>query len=291
MAGDDLEPGPGAAGAEPRLVAGERVAVGLLVQRYQLRDAARHQLEQLLDLLTGDPHAPTAVRDRAGAIRDHLADSLVALDVPALRSASTIADVGSGAGLPGLALAIGLPEADVVLVESNARKCAFLFRAIATCGLANAQVVQARAESWPPGLGRFDVVTARAVAPLVVVAEYAAPLLRIGGTLLAWRGRRDAAAEAAAAGAAAELGLEVDEPLRVEPYPGAQHRHLHVMLKVRSTPSGFPRREGIAAKRPLGGPLHRVGRGDGQRERSDRPDQDSSTSAAASSQPSDRRRR
>src|SRR5437588_213070 len=88
------------------------------------------------------------------------------------------------------------------------------------------------------------------LADALVGVEYAAPLLRVGGTLVAWRGRRDREAEAAAVRAAERLGLEVGEVRRVRPFPGAEHRHLHLMLKVIETPRGFPRRPGIAAKRP-----------------------------------------
>jgi 16S rRNA (guanine527-N7)-methyltransferase len=137
-------------------------------------------------------------------------------------------------------------------VESNGRKCAFSDRVIDAAGIDNAQSVHARAESWSDGLGICDLVTARALAPLAVVAEYAAPLLADGGSLVAWRGRRDREDEASGARAAQELGLEVTEPIHVEPYPGALHRHLHVMVKVAPTPSRFPRRPGMARKRPLG---------------------------------------
>ncbi len=113
-------------------------------------------------------------------------------------------------------------------------------------------MVHTRAESWPDGLAAFDVVTARALAPLSVVVEYAAPLLVLGGTLVAWRGRRDPAAERGAAAAAAEVGLEPGEIVAVQPYRAAQNRHLHLMSKVIQTPPGFPRRPGMALKRPLG---------------------------------------
>jgi 16S rRNA (guanine527-N7)-methyltransferase len=211
-------------------------------------------LGALVRLLASDPEAPTTVRDEAKVVDDHIADSLVALDLDEVRAAETIADLGAGAGVPGLPLAIALPGASVALVESNGRKCAFIDRAAAVCGLTNADVVHARAESWADGLGRCELVTTRALAPLAVVAEYSAPLLRLGGSLVAWRGARDEAAEAEAARAAAELGLEPAEPLHVVPYPAAKHRHLHVMLKVRETPAGFPRRPGVARKRPLGAP-------------------------------------
>jgi 16S rRNA (guanine527-N7)-methyltransferase len=95
-------------------------------------------------------------------------------------------------------------------------------------------------------------VTARAVAALPVLVEYAAPLLRAGGALVAWKGARDPDEEAAGAGAAAALGLEVGAVLHVKPFPEARERHLHVFRKIAPTPAGFPRRPGMAAKRPLG---------------------------------------
>lgn len=185
-------------------------------------------------------------------MRDHLADSLVALELDLVHRSSVIADVGAGAGFPGLPLAIALPAARVHLVESVRRKCAYMERVAEMAAVPNAAVVNARAEEWTAGVEACDLVTARALAPLGVVAEYAAPLLRIGGHLLAWRGRRDPEDEALAALAAAQLGLELLPPVAVTPYPGALHRHLHPLLKTETTPERFPRRAGMARKRPLG---------------------------------------
>ena len=229
----------------------EPPSVTALASRYGLPADAAPRLHALVELVATDPAAPTTVTDRRDILRDHLADSLVALELAPVRSARVIADLGAGAGFPGLPLAIALPRAEVNLVESNRRKCDFMARAAAVCKADNARVVQARAERWTDGLGRCDLVVARALAPLAVVAEYAAPLLSPNGTLVAWRGRRDAADEAQAARAARELGLEPGEPLRVEPYPGALNRHLHPMVKVSPTPPRFPRRPGMARKRPL----------------------------------------
>lgn len=223
-----------------------------LAGRYELRPEAVGSLAALLDALADDPHAPTTVREREEALRVHLADSLVALDLPAVRSAGAIADLGAGAGFPGLPLAVALPEATVDLVESNARKCAFIRTAAEAAVAGNARVVPRRAETWDAGIGACDVVTARALAPLGVIAEYAAPLLRDEGVLVAWKGRRDADEERVAAAAAAQLGLAVEEVRPVTPYAGAEHRHLHVLRKVAPTPARFPRRPGMARKRPLG---------------------------------------
>ncbi len=199
-----------------------------------------------------DPLAPTTVRDPERVIDDHLADSLVALELEPVRVATSVSDLGAGAGFPGLPLAIALPSARVRLVESNGRKSDFIARTVAACGLENAEIVRLRAETWGDGIGNSDLVTARALASPEVVAEYAAPLLRLGGTLVLWRGRRDPEAEAAAEAAAAQLGLRVDEPVKVAPYAGVEHRYLHVMSKVRETPARFPRSPGAARKRPLG---------------------------------------
>jgi 16S rRNA (guanine527-N7)-methyltransferase len=112
-------------------------------------------------------------------------------------------------------------------------------------------VVHARAEEWFDGLGAHDVVTARALAELQVLCEYAAPLLADGGELVAWKGAVGEDEASAAAAAAALLGLEPVAALDVQPYPAAERRTLHVFRKVAPTPERFPRRPGMAVKRPL----------------------------------------
>jgi 16S rRNA (guanine527-N7)-methyltransferase len=208
--------------------------------------------------LEAEPDPPTKLRGGEEAVSGHVADSLSGLEIPELAVAGRIADVGSGAGFPGLVLAIALPTAQVDLIESQGRKTAVIDRLMQAADIANARSVTARAEEWatnpPPFGGResYDAVTARAVAPLAVLAEYASPLLREGGVLVAWKGARDASEEEAASGAADGLGLQVRAALRVQPFPGARERHLHVLVKVRATPEGIPRRPGMARKRPLG---------------------------------------
>jgi len=232
------------------------VASGLdaLAARHGLPDEAVRRLGSLIRLVTDNPRAPTAIRDPLRVLDDHVADSLVGLDVQAVRHASRVVDLGSGAGFPGLPLAIALPETLFALVESEGRKCAFIEQMAQAAEAGNVKIVNARAEAWTAGSGRFDVVTARAVAPLDVVVEYAAPLLRPGGVLVVWQGRHDKDAEDAGARAAALIGMEPVETLAVVPYEGARDRHLTLMSKVRSTPSRYPRRPGMASKRPLGGP-------------------------------------
>ena len=223
-----------------------------LVAAHHLPGEAAVSLKALLDLVASDETAPTTVREPRQAVYVHIADSLSGLEVVAIREATRIADLGAGAGFPGLVLATVLPQAHVALVESVGKKCAFMTRAIEAAGIGNAEVVCARAEEWHDGIGVNDVVTARALAPLAVLAEYAAPLLGVGGTLVAWTGARDAAEEADAAAAAAELGLGEAEIISVKPYRGIERRHLYLYSKVMETPARYPRRAGMARKRPLG---------------------------------------
>jgi 16S rRNA (guanine527-N7)-methyltransferase len=182
-----------------------------------------------------------------------VADSLSALELERVPGALAIADVGSGAGFPGLALALALPHARVDLIEAAGRKAAVIERLAAAAGAANARAVHTRAEEWAAGegAGAYDLVTARAVGPLALLLEYAAPLLRVGGAFVAWKGARDSGEEGDAARAAAELGLDLVEVRRVEPFEGARDRHLHVYEKTAPTPERFPRRPGMAKKRPL----------------------------------------
>jgi 16S rRNA (guanine527-N7)-methyltransferase len=227
-----------------------------LADHYGLTEHQRGQLAAILEELAADELAPTTVRDPGQALDIHLADSLAALELGVVAglvgSAGALAEMGAGAGFPGLALAVALPRSEVVLVESQARKCSFMERVIGAAEVTNARVLCARVEEWREGLGGNDVVLARALAAQPVVLEYAAPLLRLGGSLVDWRGRRDAEEEAAAGGAAEELGLRLAEIRHVEPYEGAREHHLHVYEKVLETPSRYPRRAGVARKRPLG---------------------------------------
>jgi 16S rRNA (guanine527-N7)-methyltransferase len=224
----------------------------------QLSDQARAAMRSILDLLAEERAAPSAVRDPEQAWRVHVADSLTGLEVEALRVAQRIADLGAGAGFPGLALAVALPDRHVDLIESTGRKCEFIRQAIERAGIGNAQVVCERSESWattpPPDGGRdgYDAVTARAVGRLSTLAELASPLLVEGGALIAWKGRRDADEEAELERASARLAMEPTEIRWVGPYAGSRHRHLHVIRKTGPTPDDVPRRPGMAKKRPMG---------------------------------------
>jgi len=127
----------------------------------------------------------TAIRDREQQLTKHVLDSLSV--VPYLRG-RRIADVGSGAGFPGIPLAIVMPEAQFALIESTGKKCRFLEHVRDTLGLANVEVVQARAEAWKPAV-RYDTVVARAVGPVADLVKNAGALVAGNGRLLAMKGR------------------------------------------------------------------------------------------------------
>jgi 16S rRNA (guanine527-N7)-methyltransferase len=249
----DAGPRPAALDAPPRVVAvdgaSQMTTIAELVERFDLPESAPGQLAALLDGLA-DPSAPTTVHAPEDAVDVHLADALVALELDAVRQAATIADLGAGAGFPGLALAAARPDAAFTLIESARRRASFIERLAAKAQIANVAVLNARAEE---ATTEHDAITARALAELPVVLEYAAPLLHDNGTAVVWRGRRDPEEERRAATAASELGLELQDVRSVRPFPGAQHRHLHAYVKVAPTPDRFPRRAGMARKRPLGG--------------------------------------
>jgi 16S rRNA (guanine527-N7)-methyltransferase len=219
---------------------------------------SRETFLPLLEALAAEADPQTTVSDPEAALEVHVADSLSGLEVSELSSARRMADIGAGAGFPGLVLALALPRAQVDLIESAGRKTAVVDRLIQAASIPNARSVTARAEDLarvPAALGggrdAYDAVTARAVGPLAVLVEYAAPLLRADGVLVAWKGARDAGEEAAGARAAREVGMAVEEVLPVKPYPASENRHLHVFRKTSPTPDRFPRRAGMARKRPL----------------------------------------
>lgn len=158
-----------------------------------------------------------------------------------------VADVGSGGGSPGLPLAAMLPAYRFDLVEASAKKCEFLRRIAA--GFENVRVVCARAEQWGQSEGRdaYAVVLARALAPQAVAAEWCLPLVRPGGIAVLYAGIPDDGLDRVASA----LGAAGPE---AHPVPGRVSEHLIVFRKVEPTPERFPRRPGVARKRPLAFP-------------------------------------
>jgi 16S rRNA (guanine527-N7)-methyltransferase len=191
------------------------------------------RLERWLDALLETPGL-TSIHDRGEAERVHVVGSLVVL--PAVtRFAGPIVDVGSGGGSPGIPLASALPDREVTLLEANARKASFLERIAAD--FPNVRVARGRAEEQD--VDAYGVAVARALAPPPVAAEWCLPLVAPGGGVVLYIG--PTADSAAVAAVARRLGG--GEP---EEMSGAL-----VIPKIAPTPAGFPRRPGMARKRPL----------------------------------------
>lgn len=186
-----------------------------------------------------EPSAPTALHDG----RAHIEDALTGLD--AVGTPASIADLGSGNGIPGLVLADALPDTAVTCVEAARKKADWIAATAAWMELPNVTIAWSRAEEWD---GPVEVVVARALAALPVLCEYAAPLLADGGRAVFWKGDVDAREAEDGRHAASVLGLS--DPV-VTPVAGTQRRSLWVFERVGPCPDRFPRRAGMAVKRPL----------------------------------------
>lgn len=182
----------------------------------------------------------------------HLADSLAGLLVlegERLR----LVDVGAGAGLPGLVLKIMRPAWDVVLLEANRKKCAFLRDAVAALGLAGTEVIWERAENLGRVAGHresYAAAVGRAVAELRVLLEYGLPLVQEGGLFVGYKGARVWEEVEAARHALEVLGGQIEDVVGYRLGCGGEGA-LVVVRKVRSTPEAYPRRAGVPARRPL----------------------------------------
>jgi 16S rRNA (guanine527-N7)-methyltransferase len=200
---------------------------------------------QLVALMGASHTRVTAVSD-PDAFARHVGDALSAAHLVACEPDGPLVDVGSGGGVPGLVLAIRFPEREVTLVEATGTKAAFLEHAAHDLDLGNVHVACARAEAFAvTARDAYAIATARALAPPAVAAELCLPLVRAGGCVILYTGAVDPDGLAVVAAA---LAAVVE---RVEPVPGTERRHLVVLRKVAPTPARFPRRVGVALKRPL----------------------------------------
>lgn len=196
-------------------------------------------------------------RDFGEILQGHVLDSLSCLLVAPLREANKVADIGSGGGLPGIPLAMVLPEAEVTLFESTGKKTAFLRYVSDELGLINVRVVNARVEEAAreeAHRGAYDVCTVRALARLSVIAEYSLPLLRTGGHIVAMKGREDRDEWAEGRRAAAVVGGRVCDEIQVPHVTEVEQKDRRLLLleKVEETPHVYPRRTGVPVRDPLG---------------------------------------
>lgn len=230
-----------------------------LAAAFGLDEAQAAALSRYADLLLAWRRGNvTALRTREEIVSTLFGNSLALLDVPQLRERSGAGwlDLGAGAGVPGIPLAVALPGAELTLLEAAAKKCAFLDAAVRAAGLgARAAVVCARSEhhaaAGQQGREAYAVVLARAVAPLPALVELAAPLLAPGGVLLASKTGRAVRDEGPAGAAAAKLSGLAAGPLVALLRSPLDDAVCAVYEKVAATPKRLPRRDGQAVRHPL----------------------------------------
>lgn len=235
---------------EERLEAGAS-ALGLAIESAQMT-AFRRYYDLLVEWnakfnltrITGEDEVATK----------HLLDSLAVLRLPASRDWRSLADIGSGAGFPGIPLRIMRPDLEVTLVEATGKKVGFLEAVISELGLSGVQALHARGEELgrkPEFREAFDAVTARAVARLNVLVEYCLPLVKVGGQFVACKGPDGGAELLEAEAGCRELGAGAAETVEFELPDDGGRRTLVVVTKAGYTPAGYPRPSAKIAKRPL----------------------------------------
>lgn len=187
----------------------------------------------------------------------HVIDSLSCLMYPPLREVSSLVDVGTGGGLPGIPLHLVVGFDRACVLESTAKKAEFIHQVSSSLAVVGLEVANCRAEELGKRLNyraSFEASTVRAVAQLDVISEYCLPLLAPGGTMVAMKGRIDAGELEAGKRALNLLGGELEAVIRVPCAPEikSKDRHLVIIKKVQPTPDRYPRKPGIPRKRPLG---------------------------------------
>jgi 16S rRNA (guanine527-N7)-methyltransferase len=233
------------------------LAEGALEHGVKLREEQISAFERYLELLQGwRSRANLVGHDDAETVqRRHFVESIAlgaALrEREILRPDASVVDVGAGAGFSGVTMKIAWPLLRLTLIEATAKKTAFLSELVGELGWDDVQVHTGRAESLGHDAAlreRFDLVVARAVAPLPTLLELTLPFARVGGRVATPKGSRVRDEVAASARALDVLGAKIfTMPLRV---PGPEQT-LVVALKQRPTPTEYPRREGVPAKSPL----------------------------------------
>lgn len=219
---------------------------------------AKNKLFSYARMLSGYEKANViGTRDFSEILQGHVLDSLSCLIFTPLREARKLVDVGSGGGLPGMSLAIVMPDTEITLIEATGKKAAFLRYVSEELKLTNVKVVNARVEEAAREeiyRGAYDVCTVRALARLSVIAEYSLPLLRKGGHLVAMKGREDEDERAEGERASAVLGGRLYSEIPVSQVSGAEQKDRRLLLleKIEETPDHYPRRTGVPVRDPLG---------------------------------------
>ena len=222
----------------------------IMLSAAQLDQFERYSAE----LISWNTHTNlTSITEPRAIIIRHFLDSLIVAQAWPSGSPESLADIGAGAGFPGIPLKLLWPEMRLLLVESVGKKTEFLEHIVKTLGLTDVEICTARAEALGQNASyreQFALVTGRAVASLNVLAEYCLPLCRIGGLFVAPKSADGAQEAALAERALQQLGGQYQQTIDVH-LPEVDPRTLVVVRKVQPTPAQYPRRVGLPLKRPL----------------------------------------
>lgn len=239
----------------------DEFAAALAAKGITLTDQQREQFAHYYSYLVSENEKMnlTAITDEGDVYLKHFYDSVTPLiELPELRTVSlTLCDVGAGAGFPSLPMKILNPALKVTIVDSLQKRIDFLDRLCKKLGLSNVELVHDRAETFAgkksPYREKFDLVTARAVASLPVLAELCLPLAKIGGQFIALKASRAENELTAAEPALKLLGGKLQHDYEFALPVLDESRHLLQIDKVAATPKKYPRKPGTPNKQPIGG--------------------------------------
>jgi 16S rRNA (guanine527-N7)-methyltransferase len=214
----------------------------------KLRELIAHLLEE------NQKFNLTGLKTPGEAWTKHVLDSLEALETGLFDEAKSVVDVGSGAGFPGFVLALARPQLKMTFLEATRKKCSFIEATIQKFGIEGARVINERSEDAAQGdrfREKFDVATARAIGSFSEVAELCLPLVKVGGSVVSWRGENAEREAQKSEEALDELGGLLRD-VRAYELPGLETRyHLVTIEKVGNTPRLYPRRAGLPKLKPL----------------------------------------
>jgi 16S rRNA (guanine527-N7)-methyltransferase len=225
--------------------------VAVLKPEVVLSEAMVEQLKKYAALLKewNEKFNLTAITEESQVVEKHFYDCLIPAKTLKI-SGKTLADLGTGAGFPGLVWAIAFPDCKVTLVEATGKKCTFLNEVIKDCGLNNAIVINKRCEEMKEREA-FDIVTARALAPMGILLEISAPLVKVGGTFLAMKGSKGEEEFNKTGSEVKKLGLVLKE-VKKEDLPGGEgSRQNFFFVKENKTQNCYPRPWATILKKPL----------------------------------------
>ena len=234
----------------------EKIKNCLNANRIPFQDELPEKLKIYFDLLQewNGRMDLTAVTDEEETLDKHFIDSLTVLKTGLIRPAATLIDVGTGAGFPGLVLAMACPELHVTLMDAQQKRLAFLQK-VSDETETGVNVIHARAEDGarkPELRERFDYATARALAPTNVLCEYLLPFVKIDGCALCWKGPALKDELDSGRRAAHLLGGRMEMPVRC-PVEGRDWEHMILPVrKIQKTASVYPRKAGTPKNKPLG---------------------------------------